>query len=47
MEVVVEGVETTGAFAKLISLGAELGQGHYWWRASAAEEITELLEATL
>jgi diguanylate cyclase (GGDEF)-like protein len=45
LEVVVEGVETTGALAKLISLGAELGQGHYWWRASAAEEITELLEA--
>ena len=47
LEVVVEGVETTGALSKLISLGAELGQGHYWWRASAAEEITELLEATL
>jgi diguanylate cyclase (GGDEF)-like protein len=47
LEVVVEGVETTGALSKLISLGAELGQGHYWWRASAAEEITELLEVTL
>ncbi len=46
LTVVVEGVETAGEFAKLRSLEAEMGQGHYWCRASAAEEITELLEAT-
>ena len=47
LEVVVEGVETAEEFAKLSSLEAEQGQGYYWGRASAAEEITELLEATL
>ena len=46
LEVVVEGVETAGEFAKLSSLGAEMGQGYYWWRARATEEITELLAAT-
>jgi diguanylate cyclase (GGDEF)-like protein/PAS domain S-box-containing protein len=46
LKAIVEGVETVGEFEKLRSLGAELGQGYYWWRASAAEEITELL-ATL
>ena len=46
LKVTVEGVETVGEFAKLRSLGVELGQGYYWWRASAAEEITELLAAT-
>ncbi len=47
LKVVVEGVETAGEFAKLSSLEAELGQGYYWWRASPAEEIPELLAATL
>jgi len=43
LQVVVEGVETVGEFAKLRSLGVDLGQGYYWWRARAAEEIPELL----
>jgi diguanylate cyclase (GGDEF)-like protein/PAS domain S-box-containing protein len=47
LKVVAEGVETDGEFAKLCSLEADLGQGYYWWRASAAEEITELLATTL
>jgi diguanylate cyclase (GGDEF)-like protein len=47
LKVIVEGVETAGELAKLRSLGAELGQGYYWWRASTSEETTELLAATL
>ena len=47
LKVIVEGVETAGELAKLRSMGAELGQGHYWWRASTADETTELLAATL
>jgi diguanylate cyclase (GGDEF)-like protein len=47
LKVIVEGVETAGELAKLRSLGAELGQGYYWWRASTSEETTELLTATL
>ena len=46
LKTIVEGVETAGEFAKLRSLEAELGQGHYWWRASPPAEITELLTAT-
>jgi diguanylate cyclase (GGDEF)-like protein len=47
LKVIVEGVETAGELVKLRSLGAELGQGYYWWRASTSEETTELLAATL
>jgi diguanylate cyclase (GGDEF)-like protein len=47
LNVTVEGVETAGELAKVRSLGAELGQGHYWWRARTAEQITEQLVATL
>ena len=46
LKMIVEGVETAGEFAKLRSLEAELGQGHYWWQASPPAEITELLTAT-
>jgi EAL domain-containing protein (putative c-di-GMP-specific phosphodiesterase class I) len=46
-KVVVEGVETVGEFAKLRSLGDDLGQGYYWWRVSAGEEIAWILAQPL
>ena len=42
LEVVAEGVETAGEFAKVRSLQSNHGQGHYWWGASPAVKIAEL-----
>ena len=43
LDVVVEGVETTGELDELRSMGCDIAQGYYWYRPCSSEKATELL----
>jgi diguanylate cyclase (GGDEF)-like protein/PAS domain S-box-containing protein len=45
LDVVAEGVETSGELDELRSMGCDAAQGYYWLRPSSSEKITELLAA--
>jgi diguanylate cyclase (GGDEF)-like protein len=45
LKAVAEGVETNEEFAKLRTLGCDIGQGYYWWRPCASAAATTLLTA--
>jgi EAL domain-containing protein (putative c-di-GMP-specific phosphodiesterase class I) len=47
LDVVAEGVETTGQLYELRSMGCDVAQGYYWQRPSSSEKITEVLAAGL
>jgi EAL domain-containing protein (putative c-di-GMP-specific phosphodiesterase class I) len=46
LETVAEGVETEEQLARLLRLGAKLGQGYLFARPLAAEDLTTLLESS-
>jgi EAL domain-containing protein (putative c-di-GMP-specific phosphodiesterase class I) len=43
LSTIAEGIEDAGQLADLLALGASLGQGYFFARALAAEEISVLL----
>jgi diguanylate cyclase (GGDEF)-like protein len=45
LDVVAEGVETTGELDELRSIGCDIAQGYYWSRPCSSEKIMELLAA--
>jgi diguanylate cyclase (GGDEF)-like protein len=45
LDVVAEGVETSGELDSLRSMGCDVAQGYYWLRPCSSEKITELLAA--
>ena len=45
LEAVAEGVETSEEFAKLRTLGCDIGQGYYWWKPRPGEAAATLLAA--
>jgi EAL domain-containing protein (putative c-di-GMP-specific phosphodiesterase class I) len=45
LDVVAEGVETSGELDSLRSMGCDVAQGYYWLRPCPSEKITELLAA--
>ncbi len=45
LEAVAEGVETSEEFAKLRTLGCDIGQGYYWWKPCPGEAVATLLAA--
>jgi diguanylate cyclase (GGDEF)-like protein len=47
LDVVAEGVETTGELYELRSMGCDVAQGYYWYRPSSSEKIAEVLAAGL
>jgi EAL domain-containing protein (putative c-di-GMP-specific phosphodiesterase class I) len=47
LDVVAEGVETTGELDELRSIGCDIAQGYYWSRPCSSEKIMELLAAGL
>jgi EAL domain-containing protein (putative c-di-GMP-specific phosphodiesterase class I) len=45
LEAVAEGVETSEEFAKLRTLGCDIGQGYYWWKPRPGEAAATLMAA--